>query len=303
MTNQHPRHDRKSFFKYTTASTAIKILESAKVRYSSPLLFNDPFEIQSGLHFDFDIDSLPERLIDRMEALVTAPEEPQFLDFNDFSKSVIYMRAQRSQFGFPKHELAQLIAPVLQTLSLSAKIAQQGYQNYWWTVFLPRLRVFSVTETNDNLLMWSHYAKDHTGVVFEFRVMPEVDNPLCVAGPIRYVRHPPSFFTQQEWIDSNLGIKELNPTRLYYEYAYAKSEIWAYEREWRVWDLSPNVDEPHYKDYDLRQNEIAAIYLGCRIKSEDREVIEQLRSKLYPNAQMYQSRRSTEEFSISFAPC
>jgi hypothetical protein len=303
MTEKYPRHDRTSFFKYTTASTALKILESAKVRYSSPLLFNDPFEIQSGLHFDFDINSLPERLIDRIEALVTACEDPKFLDFNDFSRSIVYMRAQRSQFGFPKEKLAELVTPLLRTLSLSVKEAQQGYQNHWWTVFLPRLRVFSVTETNDNLLMWSHYARDHTGVVFEFRVMPDVVNPLCVAGPVRYVRSPPSFFSQQELIDSTLGIEKLNSTKLYYEYAYAKSDVWAYEREWRVWDLSPTVDEPHHTDYELNQNEIAAIYLGCKIKPEDRDVIEQFRSESHPTAQLYQARKSTTDFSIDFVAC
>jgi hypothetical protein len=62
----HRKHDRDHFFKYTSATTAVKILESSAVRYSSPILFNDPFDVQSGLHFDFDIDLLPDKLLDRI---------------------------------------------------------------------------------------------------------------------------------------------------------------------------------------------------------------------------------------------
>ena len=71
-----PAHGRDRFFKYASGSTAVKILESAAVRYSSPLLFNDPFDVQSGLHFDFDIESLPEKILARIEALVAQDVKP-----------------------------------------------------------------------------------------------------------------------------------------------------------------------------------------------------------------------------------
>ena len=38
--------------------------------------------------------------------------------------------------------------------------------------------VFCLSETHDNLLMWSHYAQNHTVAVVEFRVLPEVDSKL-----------------------------------------------------------------------------------------------------------------------------
>ena len=36
--------------------------------------------------------------------------------------------------------------------------------------YLDFIGVISLTETKDNLLMWSHYAREHSGVAFEFDI-------------------------------------------------------------------------------------------------------------------------------------
>ena len=76
MAVKYPEHDRDRFFKYTSASAAVKILESSAVLYRSPIQFNDPFDVQSGLHFDFDVDSLPDKILDRMEELLSSETKP-----------------------------------------------------------------------------------------------------------------------------------------------------------------------------------------------------------------------------------
>ena len=49
-----------------------------------------------------------------------------------------------------------------------------------WLEKVPRMRMLCVTEEHDNLLMWAHYANNHTGAVLELRVMPEEDNAAKV---------------------------------------------------------------------------------------------------------------------------
>ena len=76
---------------------------------------------------------------------------------------------------------------------------------------LPKLRVFCVSEVNDNILMWSHYAQYHRGVCIRLRVMPEVDNALCAAKKVIYTESPPSIprvfenLSLDDWIDLFLG--------------------------------------------------------------------------------------------------
>jgi hypothetical protein len=146
--------------------------------------------------------------------------------------------------------------------------------------------------------MWAHYAKDHTGVVFEFRALGEQDNPLCIAKPIRYCKTPPSLFTEAQHIDTLFSLGALDETQLL-EYAYIKSDIWAYEKEWRVWDLKQGMPDELHSDYPLYTNELGAVYLGCRIDPDIRTRIIQLLAG-YPNAKAFQGRNARDAFKLHF---
>jgi hypothetical protein len=146
--------------------------------------------------------------------------------------------------------------------------------------------------------MWAHYAKDHTGAVFEFRALAEQDNPLCIAEPIRYYKTPPSLFTEAQHIDALFSLGVLDESQLL-EYAYIKSDIWAYEKEWRVWDLKRAMLDELHSDYPLYANELGAVYFGCRIDPDIRTRIIQLLAG-YPNAKAFQARKAADAFKLNF---
>ena len=133
--------------------------------------------------------------------------------------------------------------------------------NEYWRELLRKIRVFCVSEHNQSILMWSHYAKYHTGVCFKLRVMSEKDNPLCAAKKVDYVSDPPSFFRVEEWIDSIVLNNEVAFEELYHRYPLTESEIWSYEDEWRVW--APfEEDGNSYIDIPIVEGEIDSIYFG-----------------------------------------
>lgn len=295
----HRKHNRDYFYKYTSATTAVKILESRAVRYSSPILFNDPFDVQSGLHFDFDIDLLPDRILDRIENLVAPNTRPNVSDADPFGRTILAMWEKKATHGFPRERMRTLLRPELVLLKERTAELQAQYQAKWWDDFLPRLRVFSVSEDKSNLLMWAHYAKDHTGVVFEFRVLAERDNPLCVAKPVQYCRNPPPFFTEEQLIDGIFSTSPIEPDVALLQYATIKSDIWAYEKEWRVWDLESEARDQLYTDYPLYPNEIGGIYFGCRIDPDMKTAIMHLLSS-YPNASAFQARKARDTYGLDF---
>ena len=47
-------HNRQFFYKYVTAKVAKIVLTTRKLRWSSPLLFNDPFDVTQDLRLNFD---------------------------------------------------------------------------------------------------------------------------------------------------------------------------------------------------------------------------------------------------------
>ncbi len=202
--------------------------------------------------------------------------------------------------SFPKVWLKEHFRPALIGLTQKMIALQRQLQDKWWRDFLPRLRVFSVSEEKDNLLMWAHYAKDHTGVVFEFRVLAEQDNPLCVAKPIRYCATPPPLFSETKEINTHLSLLgEVDENTLMVDYAYIKSDIWAYEKEWRVWTLMDEAGDKLHSEYPLYPNEIGAVYFGCRIDFDVRSNVIHLLSG-HPNAMAFQARKAFDKFRLEF---
>jgi hypothetical protein len=93
---------KRPFYKYASPETALAILKSGKVRYSSPRTFNDPFDIQSGLHFDFDISTLHGKVIDRIEELAASSSTPIVNPEDAWGKLVLEARKHYPTHGFPR---------------------------------------------------------------------------------------------------------------------------------------------------------------------------------------------------------
>lgn len=298
MTNALP--GKRAFFKYAAPDTALAVLRNKAVRYSSPLKFNDPFDVQSGLHFNFNIDTLHSKVLDRIEQLATSNETPCVDREDPWGKIVLLVREKYPTHGFPRHHLETMTAPLFAQLVSDIRGTQQKYQECWWTTLLPGIRVFCVSEERDNLLMWSHYAKDHTGVVFEFLSLPDEDNPLSVAQPVIYADQPATFFTEDEWVDEILAIRRLSERELYKRYAYVKSRHWQYEREWRVWYPLASTPEALYSDCPIRPSEFASIYIGCRADPLFADKVVSLARAAFPNTKLYRAHKSSTTYALEY---
>jgi Protein of unknown function (DUF2971) len=290
---------KRSFFKYTTPETAISILERKTVKYSSPLYFNDPFDVQSGLHLNFDLNSLAEKTLDRLSELITADKAPSLDATDPWGKAILLARQTYGPKGFDRERWQQRLSPSLGTFAESIAQWQVEYQQKW-TDLLPKMRVFCVAEDRDNLLMWAHYAKDHTGAVFEFLSLPDEDNPLSVARKVKYVKEPPSFLTRDEWIDDLLSLRRIDLTDFSRRYVLTKSSQWRYEKEWRAWypHHGPST-EPH-TFVPINPHELSALYLGCQASQPFLEKVVPLARSAFPQLRLFQARKSKGSFSLEY---
>lgn len=298
-TEKYPRHDRTHFYKYTSARTAKTILQKKTFRYSSPILFNDPFDVQTELLFDFDISILPKLVIEEIERVVLSKTDIPINEHQGWGQAVAMLRDKVKKHGYKKAEIRALLEPIIKVLGDLLENTRRNY-NRVWKDFLPRLRVFSISEVKDSVLMWSHYADYHTGVVFELGVLPDIDNPLCVADPIVYVHKPPVFHTAEEWINEILGSEMIDQNKLYWQYARAKGDIWSYEREWRVWDLLPEAKSNLYSDYPLKDKELQQVYFGCRIKEQDKAEIISLSKNVNSQVLFFQAKKLSDIYGLEF---
>lgn len=259
--SKYPEHNQKCFYKFASMETARLILESGNFRYSSPTSFNDPFDIQTELYFDFDVTDLPHLVCEEMDALVCGRRIASLNPASDWCKAIALLQEQHRKGKYQRGHLDFLVKPLVSYLSESIEDTRYKY-NVFWNSQLKRIKVFCVSEHNKSVLMWSHYANYHTGICFKLRVMPEKDNPLCAAKKVDYVSRPPSFFRVEEWIDSIVLDIDVPYTGHYHRYPLTKSKVWKYEDEWRVW--APfEEDGNSYFDMPIVEGEIEAIYFGA----------------------------------------
>ena len=137
---------------------------------------------------------------------------------------------------------------------------------------LSRCAVFCLSERNDNILMWTHYAEDHKGVVFQIDVRKFRQAYIlkkAKLNKIGYValdelpkRIPPT---------SNIAPR-------FFQY---KLNSWCYEEEWRVIhpDLLGTSDiefdslKEGYRDVDFNPESIEAIFLGVNLEAQQEQLL------------------------------
>ena len=125
--------------------------------------------------------------------------------------------------------------------------------------------VLSLSEALTSILMWSHYAKDHSGfaIAYKINTLPKL-HPFCrTCFPVIYTDKPRNM--------SRYVFGE-NLNNLWLTFAsMMKFSDWSYEKEWRVvLPLGPNSAHG-----EITTPAIAHIYLGANASVQDIELMRQ----------------------------
>lgn len=297
IVNKYPEHDEKYFYKYTAIDTAKIILQTGNFRYSSPLTFNDPFDIQTELLFGFDISHLPERVTEEVDAIVTGKRRISLSGNSDWGKSIELLKEKHAEEKYRREHLSFLVKPLIEFLTSIIEDTRAQYNGHWRRM-LNQIKVFCISEHNDSILMWSHYAKYHTGACFKLKVLPEKDNPICAAKKVKYFPNPPTFFGLEEWVDSIVLDQDVDVSKLNDEYPITKADIWSYEDEWRVW--APfDENGKTYLDMPIIDEEIEAIYFGIKSDPNEKEILMDL-AKRYGIGEFYQAYKKLDGYGIEY---
>jgi hypothetical protein len=272
-------HNREFFYKYLTAETALKILQNRTLKYSSPAIFNDPFDTQTKISFSFEMHEFMEEFTEELYLLAHDEKEPVGDDSNALFRDIkTWWHMAKNSFRKMPKDVFKQEARGLAEAAINWCNRYIEDMNSWWRRFVKASRVFCLAEERDNLLMWAHYAKNHTGVVIEFKCLPELDNNLCVARKVGYVENPPIIAGIDEYIKHITGQEKLDYDSLFFDMILSKSIHWEYEKEWRVFIPPVDMDNPVILIDDdgkeiletlisLYPQEIYSLYFGCKMKA------------------------------------
>lgn len=267
LTSPNRQHDRQFFYKYASAETAKSILINKTLRFSSPLLFNDPFDVARKLKFGFNADNFSKALCGELIQLLesehtTSTTNPKLQALLDYSRTLTPKQrdilVNRLKDGPPTQRLDQLES--------FRELESQ------WQAMLPLSRILSVSTENENPVMWWSYAKNYTGAVIELECIDIYDSPLLVAKEVVYADGLPTIGSLDYWLKNITGQVDFDYKEVFENLELTKTRHWAHEKEWRVISFEKNSDQL-YTDYQMHPRTFSKVFLGENISDRDRDDI------------------------------
>ena len=161
----------------------------------------------------------------------------------------------------------------------SLKIIQTP--SHFSPVYAPNWFAFSLSASNTNLLMWSHYADSHKGYCVGF----DSDRLSIIAGTplkVNYDNSLPEIGLFDESIESFMKL------------FITKSCDWFYENEFRLLTVVNQCKRTYKFDNDC----LKEIILGCRIEPRVKRNILKIKKKKFPLAAVFESSLHPTRFEI-----
>lgn len=293
-------HNREHFFKYATADSAEKILESGKLLWRAPNLFNDPFDHQVTYRFSFTAAEAAQKIYELQEKVVFGDDEPVMVQQKQLGMFSLALRNKRLQGAAKEDALRAFRKGADETLSRFEK-----YQNDLNNTFVESLshsRVLCVSESHENVVMWSHYSDQHRGVAIRLNCVDAVDDNLLIARPVTYTETFPDFLSVDDWVAEQFGLTINDYPSMALNLAHIKHRDWRYEREWRVHVplFAPEPIGDGTSLYVKDPSVFGALYLGCRMPPETQERLFEIARRRYSQMEIFLASQSKSSFSLVF---
>ena len=263
------------------------VLRNHAIRFSSPKVLNDPFEMRPHIAGYYP----PGRLSSEFARLV--PE----VTAQEYSESPAQLRAVLPLEVF--QAFMQPLLPRLEaTLQSGFEMIVPPIRQMMTQKFEENLGILCLTESPTNLLMWAHYADSHQGLVSEFdpespffdqRVGPEDD--LRHLRKVIYQDERPAVFLTE--------IEDFSPF-------LTKGIDWSYEAEWRMMMplfaanqiIGEGPTAVHL--FEVPKAAIKGVIFGCRMSDEKKTEIRQILqdSPEYEHVRCSQARIDEEHYRV-----
>ncbi|HUW18561.1 MAG TPA: DUF2971 domain-containing protein [Sedimentisphaerales bacterium] len=233
-----------------------KLFTNNEIYFSSPDGFNDPFDSKPRLTYDG-----------------TLTERKRYL-------------CKQYQKKYPKRSKKQILTDVEMEIITKGRdrIVLQEALEKARELQTKKLGICCFTEIKDNILMWAHYAKQHTGFCLEFDVNNDFFRPLMRAIRVEYATTLPII---------NVLRLDTYPKGKLGETLLIKATDWRYEQEWRIVDTEKGPGIQNFPE-----DALTGVILGCRISQQNRQnVLRWCRSRENPPT-LYQATQKQKEFGL-----
>ena len=265
-------------YKYISIDDKIidSIFQSNMIKYSEILKLNDPFDLQPFILGAYE---------DKEEDIKWKNNWIEKFITNDISKN---KEKELDDFFQYYHDNSDK--------SVSLEIFLKSPMNYiikdtYKKMNLSRLGLLSLSSKKNDLLMWSHYANSHQGIVIGFNKNHE-------------------YFKQNKSIKDYEGLLRIvkyqyKKPKIYLmedrEFLFTKSNHWKYENEYRVIRKLENLIKMGdiYVD-KFPKDLISSVTFGLKISEEHKLKILDILGKTNTSIKIFDTKINSEEYKLDF---
>jgi hypothetical protein len=266
-------------FRYYKAERGLEVLNDLETWTSIPTELNDPFEVLPNI----DPTQFTKR---RLEAILR----------QDFYIERAYRREGR-QLGFGskkryKHwyrkDVARRAAEALPKIPKNVEALRGNFPlkfgSYW--------RLLCTSLVYDSVLMWSHYAAKHTGLVLAFDTAekPFSEIPKECWLTVKYSDQKPDYV---------YALKDREFSKKMFAVAGIKAKNWSYEQEIRI--VLADISLRKGRFLLLTPKSIAAVFCGYRISEEHKAAVQvALKHPEVEHVELWQGALDKSEYALQF---
>jgi len=283
-------------FKYVTSETAKTVLSTKKLRWSSPSRFNDPFDVQFDLHIDeFDERRIAAMVMEELWSVYSGRQalNPDTQLGRMFARFLSNSGLSRAALFETKGLYEAIVAGIG-----NLKALVPDFQTFQRSVFKDT-KLLCLSEACDNILMWSHYSGEHTGVVMAFAPPSQHESVFTLAKPVSYSKAMPRLMETDDVIRFFCGQWKMDGEAIMRSSIFVKAIDWSYEKEWRIW--LPNTDAAvQFVDMPFDSVELESIYLGCRTSQADQDALTKILEEHFSHCSIYAGHKSDRVFALRF---
>jgi len=248
---------------------------------NSPKMFNDPFDCLINISPETRKQMLSEATVKFLEQKVKLSK----IDYNrlNFADDVL----EASCVVLEQHGI-KVDRELLNKNLRSVNFFEKHYDPF----LRDKLKVSCFSETNDSILMWSHYTNHHQGFCIEYDFSNDED--------VVNLLFPVSYNIKRYMMTP----QDLNSNKWFIPTVLCKSPEWAYEQEWRYINaLNPDSFDVHPAENKpailLAPNSIKAIFLGAEfIKYHGDYLVEIKRLTQALNIELYEMHFHDQEYRL-----
>lgn len=279
-TVSHTESTPEAYYKYMNQSTLMLLLRKKTIKFTDPAKFNDPMD-STVPELELNTKLLKDTMIS-----VVARDFPEFIEYQSDLKN--YLSADEKNW---KKEIKVISNELLNS----------------WSDIISHFRILSLTTKPDNLLMWSHYADEHRGVVVKFKKKPSFGSPQKVnyknghqslnnafnlmASAVVKEEAKGGFNDKHSDIFSDITLKIIQ------RYFFMKMSEWSYENEYRIVYPESNAKvrkiNSNLDVVEVNESDIESIIIGSSVSPFRASRLTKLIKGRLPNVKVvvYQYKR------------